>query len=263
MKTAREIYEELKTALLARTTDFTNFNPGSRIRSLLEAIAVRLEEIQFTISANYRSLFITTATGDALTLRAKELGVERMEGEDDEHLRKRAILAWYKHSGATINGIKAWCFEVEGVEDVHVVPNAFGLGTAKVLIWSRDEDGNLVPASSELIQEVQNILTERAPIGVTLKAVVPDVYPIDVNCEVKPFSASSSVEAAIRNYLNSLSPGQDVILAKLIAIVLDAGAEDVRFIYPRGNVEIPEDSKATAGQIQVSPWGSHSKEALL
>lgn len=77
MKRASYWLEMMRDAFLALGTGLRNWNVGSRIRSLFEAIAVALEEISFEADAEYAGLYAATSSGARLTMRAKELGLTR------------------------------------------------------------------------------------------------------------------------------------------------------------------------------------------
>jgi uncharacterized phage protein gp47/JayE len=77
MKYASDIYQTIRNKFLTLNQTITNFNVGSRIRSLFEAVALPIEEIWFRIDSMYQGLFAATARSDDLDLRALELGVQR------------------------------------------------------------------------------------------------------------------------------------------------------------------------------------------
>jgi len=77
MKYASDIYQTIRDKFLTLNQTITNFNVGSRIRSIFEAAALAIEEIWFRIDAMYQGLFAATARDDDLDLRALELGVSR------------------------------------------------------------------------------------------------------------------------------------------------------------------------------------------
>ncbi len=77
MKYASDIYQTIRNKFLILNQTITNFNVGSRIRSLFEAVALAIEEIWFRIDSMYQGLFAATARITDLDLRALELGVQR------------------------------------------------------------------------------------------------------------------------------------------------------------------------------------------
>ncbi len=77
MKYASDIYQTIRDKFLTLNQTITNFNVGSRIRSIFEAVALAIEEIWFRIDSMYQGLFAATARSEDLDLRALELGVQR------------------------------------------------------------------------------------------------------------------------------------------------------------------------------------------
>jgi uncharacterized phage protein gp47/JayE len=77
MKFAQYWYELIRDKFLSLCQSITNFNPGSRIRSIFEAAGLALEELSFRLDAMYQGLFASTAKFDDLDWRGLELGVTR------------------------------------------------------------------------------------------------------------------------------------------------------------------------------------------
>jgi len=77
MKYATDIYEVIRDKFLTLNQTITNFNVGSRIRSLFESVALAIEEVWFRIDTMYQGLFAATARNGDLDLRALELGITR------------------------------------------------------------------------------------------------------------------------------------------------------------------------------------------
>ncbi len=77
-KTWQDVVDELITAT-AQRTPLTNFNTGSVIRTLLEAVAQPISELHDLVKSVFSQVFIQTATGSWLDLKAQEMGVERIQ----------------------------------------------------------------------------------------------------------------------------------------------------------------------------------------
>uniref|UniRef100_A0A7C6EBI1 Uncharacterized protein n=1 Tax=candidate division WOR-3 bacterium TaxID=2052148 RepID=A0A7C6EBI1_UNCW3 len=77
MKYVDEIYQTIRDKFLILNQSVTNFNIGSRIRSLFEAIALAIEELWFRLDAMYQGLFAATAKDEDLDWRGLELGLTR------------------------------------------------------------------------------------------------------------------------------------------------------------------------------------------
>ena len=77
MKYADEIAQVMINKFLELNQTITNFNIGSRIRSLFESAGLAIEELWFRIDTMYQGLFAATAHETDLDRRALELGISR------------------------------------------------------------------------------------------------------------------------------------------------------------------------------------------
>jgi len=77
MKFVNDIYQTIRDKFLTLNQSITNFNVGSRIRSLFEAVSLAIEELWFRLDAMYQGLFASTAKDEDLDWRGLELGIIR------------------------------------------------------------------------------------------------------------------------------------------------------------------------------------------
>lgn len=182
------------------------------------------------------------------------------DAETDAELRTRIILKWYASSyGPTNNTIRSWCLEVRGVADARVVGNFPAPGKAAVLIWSRNEEGALTPASSDLVAQVQVILDERRPVCFILTATIPTGILVDVETAIEVAGGytftdvSEAVKAAIEDYFSNLSVGDDVLVAGLLYTVMGvAGVANAAITAPTADVIIGVSDSAILGDNIIS-----------
>ena len=80
IKTYSEVRDDLIQGVVD-TTSITNLNPGSIIRTILEAIAKAFSDLYQLIHTVTRAGFIQTAEGKWLDLKVRELGLTRKEGQ--------------------------------------------------------------------------------------------------------------------------------------------------------------------------------------
>lgn len=355
MKYASDIYEVVRNKFLSLNQTITNFNVGSRIRSIFEAVALAIEEVWFRIDTMYQGLFLSTAKEDDLDLRALELGIIRraaqkasgyvtfygtaatvipsgtvcstdpdidpvsefltteqktipaagyvdapveakvagkvgnvekekviylpqsisgvteiknLEGisggddeEDDESLRRRTVLRWYALSyGGCEEAFRAWALEVDGVADAQLAACYEGPGTVKVYVWSRDESGKLIPASSVLVAAVQAFLDERKPICTKAVVAQPSGLLVDVFVFLKCktgytfATVSESVKTAIVQLFNDLDIGEDLIVSQLLGTIMAIeGVLDAKMGVPKENVECAGTDTIMLGRYSVQP----------
>ncbi len=80
IKTYTEVRDDLIQGVVDNTP-ITNLNPGSVIRTILEAIAKAFSDLYNLIHTVTRAGFIQTAEGKWLDMKVRELGLERKQGQ--------------------------------------------------------------------------------------------------------------------------------------------------------------------------------------
>lgn len=358
LKKATYWYGGLRDKFLgAAIQPLRNFNKGSRIRSLLEAIAVGLEEVSFEADAEYAGLYASSATEARLPMRAKELGLakkpaqkatgicrffgapgssvpidfkiatgeptedenvqeyettesgiiavgkttvdlaveaivagaagnaEAMEintlvdtaagitgvenpyavaggcdEEAGEDLRNRCVLAPYRMANKIERYYEALACDVTGVARAKCISGYAGPGTFKVLVWSRDADGNLVAASSALVAAVQTYLDQYVLAGVTLLVAAPAGPIQDVTGYLEVAAGQSHegispyVKAAIEAVFAGLGADKELTRAALIAAAMAvAHVTNFKLAVPNADVTPGSGETILAGLIQILP----------
>lgn len=150
--------------------------------------------------------------------------------ESDVALRTRILLEFKGQGAGNFNDYRRWALEVPGIGRVFV-RNA-GPGEVQVVIM--EEDGDAV--SPAIITELQDLLDPtvgtadgRAPVGVTVTVDTPVVVGINILAAVNfldGFSLDGGgglvatralIVAAIREYVEALDVGEDVIYQHVLA----------------------------------------------
>ena len=92
IKTYTEVRDDLIQGVVD-STSITNLNPGSVIRTILEAIAKVFSDLYQLTYTVTRAGFIQTADGKWLDLKVRELGLERKEGQ-----KASGYITFYRNS---------------------------------------------------------------------------------------------------------------------------------------------------------------------
>jgi len=92
IKTYTEVRDDLIQGVVD-STSITNLNPGSVIRTILEAIAKVFSDLYQLTYTVTRAGFIQTAEGKWLDLKVRELGLERKEGQ-----KASGYITFYRNS---------------------------------------------------------------------------------------------------------------------------------------------------------------------
>lgn len=137
--------------------------------------------------------------------------------EDDDNFRKRIISALREPGyGGNIANYRTWLGDIDGVGPAQIWPVWNGGGTVKLSILGAD----LMPASSQLIENVQNAIDPPPNQGLGL-GLAPIGAAVTV---VTPTEVSVSVSATV-----SLSPGYTVDQVRpLIIAALEAYLSSIR-----------------------------------
>lgn len=143
--------------------------------------------------------------------------------EDDEALRVRLLarLAGGRGTG-TVADYEAWATSIPGVGRAFVEPTWSGNGTVRVTVLDATDS----PVSGAVLQEVTDLIDSLAPIGanVTVVTVTTSLHNVSANISVAPdvtiADITTSAQAAITTYFNSVAPGGKVYAAALAAAVL-------------------------------------------
>ena len=78
IRTFSEILDNLISELVSRTP-FTNLNPSTAIRGLLEVISKVIADLYGLVKTVMQQSFVQTATGSWLDLKSREMGIKRQE----------------------------------------------------------------------------------------------------------------------------------------------------------------------------------------
>jgi uncharacterized phage protein gp47/JayE len=182
------------------------------------------------------------------------------EEEDDDTLRKRIVLRWYGVAyGGCEESFRSMALEVTGVAEAQAVACYAGPGTVKILIWSRNETGSLVPASDTLVETVQDYLDEYKPICTKVLVAQPtgvlqDVFIyLDVESGYTFAVISENVKAAVMAFFDDLDVGDDLIVAKLLAACMAVtGVKDIKIGKPKDNVSCTALEKIMLGRVAIT-----------
>ena len=171
------------------------------------------------------------------------------DDEDDETYRARILEAYASETMNVGNNgdYVRWAKEVAGVGSVSIIPEWSGPGTVKLVIIDTNGD----PASEDICTEVYNHIMQpdspmdrKAPIGVSLTVVSPDITKLNYVCVAKLEDGAEieEVKEAFRNNMANyyLDAEADGILkfAKVCSVLINTeGIYDFSEITVNGNME--------------------------
>lgn len=210
---------EMAEELLANTS-ITNTSPGARAKALLLIFNKILASYYQALDFNVTMAFVSRATGAFLDEIGALLNCTRRAGEDDNNYRYRITNQVYVVAGANETAVRLAALSVEHVVDVKLTPYVFGTGSFTVHVIV-DNIENLDTA----VAKVQEQLDAIKAYGVRGDAVAPKKIPVYFDVALVFFSSvpedtrimtRANVKAALINYVNSLTMGQQLIYSDLL-----------------------------------------------
>ena len=205
------------------------------------------------------------AAGTILTMAVAPVGVSRCsnpEGfaggtdrEDDETLRVRVLETFRRlPNGANAAFYEQGALSFPEVAAAAVLPRSRGIGTVDVVVataaGSPDED---------LLERLTAYFQERREIAVDVQVRAPREKTVDVSVAVSAREGSdaagvrTAVEQALGSWFNGGLLGQDVLRAKLGAVIFGVdGVENYDLTAPAADVAVEQDELPRLGSLSVT-----------
>ena len=244
------ILSALKADLIARAPELA---PALQLESeplvkLLEVAAWRETVLRARINDAARAVMLAYANGSDLDHLVALLGVERLDGENDDRLRHRAqfSLEGFSTAGPRLSYAYHALSASNDVRDVHVDSPEPGVVRVVVLAQVGDSFPNGVP-NAELIARVHEYLSadDIRPLTDTVTVVAADVITYSVRANL--FVANGpdadvvldNARAALDEYVDQqFGLGRDVTLSGLYRALHQDGVTRVDLIEPAENLSV-------------------------
>jgi uncharacterized phage protein gp47/JayE len=193
---------------------------GTPTRNILEAIDLHLADFYTAYQNDFAGLFISQASGSTLDALGLLLGCVRQSGEGDPAFRFRITQATTSTQAANLAALTASLIALDNVRDVVVRPYLYGIGTCGFYLVAITG----AEVSSTTVELAQAVLDQWQACGAMSYVLQPvPVYAnIIMSIASTDATAGSAAQAAITNWIASLSIGQPLILAKIIEVTIDA-----------------------------------------
>lgn len=205
------------------------------------------------------------AAGTILTMAVAPVGVSRCsnpEGftggtdkEDDEKLRER-VLETYRRlpNGANAAFYEQGALSFPEVAAVAVLPKRRGTGTVDVVVATAAG-----APDEELLETLTAYFQERREIAVDVQVLAPKEKTVDVSVTVAAkegsdaASVQTAVEQALRSWFNGGLLGQDVLCARLGAVIFGVeGVANYDLTAPAEDVAVEQDELPKLGSLSVT-----------
>ena len=226
-------FESILKRLQEAYTGPAGTQEGSVVGDVLQAVANELARMYSQeLEPMEDSLFLTTAAGSRLDALCANYGIQRLEQENDNKLRKRA-LAQIREPALAGNAAHyaAWAAEVPGVLRAEARAGVRGPGTVDVYYIPAADAGE------DLWHRLQAHLEACCPLGAEVLALEAMAYELQVDTYVDLQETAllsqvrSACTAALEAYFAEIAlteAGKRISPSRLTALLLDcAGVLDV------------------------------------
>ena len=175
--------------------------------------------------------------------------------EDDEKLRER-VLETYRRlpNGANAAFYEQGALSFPEVAAAAVLPKRRGTGTVDVVVATAAG----VP-DEELLETLTAYFQERREIAVDVQVLAPKEKTVDVSVTVAAkegsdaASVQTAVEQALRSWFNGGLLGQDVLCARLGAVIFGVeGVANYDLTAPAEDVAVEQDELPKLGSLSVT-----------
>ena len=261
---AAEEFEQLRDQavadLRARMPDYEPRPTDPAVR-LLEVAAYQRLLVGGRINDAVRASFLATATAGDLDNVVAAMAVERNEGESDDRLRARALLAWDALSTAgSADAYRFHALSVPGVRDVHVSspnPGEVLVGVLSETAGGVADAALLAAVTAALSAETVRPVTDQ----VTVAAVAAVAYDVTAELTVPgggpdAEAVREAAEAAVRAHVDAYAIGRDVYRSALIAACHVPGVTTVELTAPAADVDVAGNQFGLVGAVSVTLAGA-------
>lgn len=231
------------------------------INKVLQLVAYEHVAMQARINDAAKATMLAYANKEDLDHKAADLGVERLPGETDERLRRRAQTAL---EGVTVAGTEgSYKFHAlsahPDVKDVGIdSPEG---GTVRVTVLSAQGDGTPSPALLEAVRQALNAQDVR-PLTDTVVTQAAQVlnYQVRATIVTYPGPAAATVLAAARAALDAYLQerkqlGHDITRSGIYACLHQPGVQNVQLHAPAADLVVQAHQSPHCNSVELMLGG--------
>ncbi len=255
--------QRLKNLVLAALPDLADVLEleSEPVTKVLQLMAYEHVTMQARINDSAKAVMLAYATGSDLDHCVADLGVERLESESDERLRRRAQMALEGISVAGPEG--AYKFHAMSshphVKDAGV--DSPSPGVVRVTLLSTEGDGTPTPELLAAVAQALNAQDVR-PLTDTVITQAAQVltYPVRATLVTYPGPAASSVlqaaRAALQAYVQERQQlGHDITRSAIFACLHQPGVQNVQLHAPAQDLIVQPHQSPHCISIELSLGG--------
>lgn len=231
------------------------------INKVLQLVAYEHVAMQARINDAAKATMLAYANKEDLDHKAADLGVERLPGETDERLRRRAQMAL---EGVTVAGTEgSYKFHAlsahPDVKDVGIdSPEG---GTVRVTVLSAQGDGTPSPALLEAVRQALNAQDVR-PLTDTVVTQAAQVlnYQVRATIVTYPGPVAATVLAAARAALDAYLQerkqlGHDITRSGIYACLHQPGVQNVQLHAPAADLVVQAHQSPHCNSVELMLGG--------
>jgi uncharacterized phage protein gp47/JayE len=222
IKSFDEIYSDLKTSFYKRTN--IDIESRSVIDMIIKALADCLMIIHQVIEDNKKPYLLTKQSGEELDDTGYFLNCPRLDQESDGNYLYRLSNRTQRNASCNSIAIDDKCKELLYSNAANYVPYTHGLGTATIyLIPLEYTDEAIEQCLNEAKEKVSVVI---APTSIVYFEVAKPSYIklvsyLDIKEGFSRASVQQSISITIKQYINSIAPGDKLLVGNLNKIGLN------------------------------------------
>tara|TARA_B100001564_G_C20655965_1_gene679193 strand:- start:1412 stop:2251 length:840 start_codon:yes stop_codon:yes gene_type:complete len=255
-----EILARMKDDLVARDPEFIHLLESDPAMKVMEVAAWRELLIRQRVNDAARANLLAFAGSNDLEHLAAFYGVERLENEGDEALRRRIqekIIGWSTAGSRAHYRFHALSADVR-VRDARA--DSPELGRVRVAVLSTEGDG--LP-SAELLQIVTDTVTadDIRVLTDTVDVVACDILPVDVIVDIYIYHDTQEQiietirQSFIKDFDESRGLGWDLTRSWIISHLFLDGVQRVELTSPTENIIADENACVALNSLTINLAG--------
>lgn len=195
-----------------------------------------------------------------------------LDVETDEDYQARILLRLADPQGAgNIGDYERWALEDPAVGNVAVEPVWAGPGTVRVIVTDHDNRPVVTAVVDRLQATLDPVAGEGrglAPVGATVTVATPAILTVAVTSDVTleqgytvdgalgTIGLQDKIEEAVRDYIDRLRPGEDVLLSRVAAAIISVpgviDAQTITLNATAANLSVASLEVAQTGSVTLT-----------
>ena len=222
IKTFQELYNSLRENFYARTN--IDIESRSVIDMIIKAVADALHSIHQTIEDNKKPYLFTKQEGEELDNTGYFLGCPRLDNESDSNYLYRLSNWTQRNASCNRTSIEDKCKELKYSSAANYIPYTHGLGTATIYLIPLEYTEEAIDrALSEAQERVSAVIAPTSIVyfKVAQPSLIKLVAYLDIKDGYDKNNAKLQIQLAVKQYINSIAPGDKLLLGEINKIGLN------------------------------------------